>query len=450
MDLADYTAVLRRRWLALVICILAGIGGGYYSGHHGAKVYRATATTFLNVPNSGQTINEVLAGVQVSSNLIDTYATLATSRVVAQRVVQQYQLPMSPGELQSKVTATPQKNTFIIGISVRDTDPARAASLADEVAVALSDEVAQLQANRVDPVRVDTLDKAVTPGNPISPKPTISLVLGIVLGILGGLVLAAVVEALDRSVRSSSQVDAILRAPLLAVIPNRRRDRQIVTTNEADSLGEPYRALRTSIRFLDPDHPVSTIIISSPEEGEGKTTLTANLAMAMAKAGIQVIVVDADLRHARLGEVFGVETGAGLTSVVTGDLPLADALQESGENLRILATGPLPPNPSEILGSVRVAEIVAELGTMAETVLIDAPPILPVTDAVVLSTQCDGMMLVARHGKTRRAALAAAKRQVETVHTHLLGYVYNGAPRQPGSGYYYEYTRQGDPAAARH
>ena len=425
MGLAGYVDILRRRWIALVVCVLVGLGGGLYSGHHGAKVYQATARAIVNTPAS-QVLSEAFAGAQLTSSLTSTYATLASSQVVAARVVSKLGLPESAGQLRGHIHAAVVPNTYIIAITVSDTDPVKAAKVANAASVALGDEVSELRSGRTDAVSVDPLDQAGVPSVPTSPRPGIDLAIGLALGVLAGILLVAVMEALDRRVRSTRQSDSLLHVPLLGIVPNRKSN-AIVTLDERDLSGEPYRTIATSLRFLNGGPSARTIVITSPEEGEGKSTITANLAVALASAGLQVIAVDSDLRRGRLSHLFSVDTGRGLTSVISGEANLVDVLQQWHPNLRVLSTGPLPPNPSGLLGSVAAAETVTALGELADIVLIDGAPLLPLTDTLVLSTQTDGIVLAVRHEKTTRPSLVAAKRQMELVTVPLLGYVYTGS-----------------------
>jgi polysaccharide biosynthesis transport protein len=426
VGLAGYVDILRRRWIPLVLCVLVGLGAGLYEGHHGAKVYQATSRAIVNTPAS-PILQEALAGAQLTNSLTATYATLASSQVVAKRVVDDLGLPESAGQLRGSVHATVVPNTFIIAISASDTDPTKAANVANAVAKALGDEVSELRSGSKDDVSVKPLDQAGVPSTPTSPRSGVDLAVGLALGLLAGILLVAAMEALDRRVRSTRQADNLLNAPLLGVVPNRKSN-AIVALDEQDLAGEPYRAIATSLRFLNGGPSARTVVISSPEEGEGKSTLTANLAVALASAGLQVIAVDADLRRGRLSQLFGAQSRVGLTSVISGELTAAEGLQQWHPNLRVLPTGPLPPNPSGLLGSQAAADTVAALGEMADIVLIDGAPLVPLTDTLVLSTQTDGVVLAVRHERTTRPSLVAAKRQMELVTVPLLGYVYTGNP----------------------
>jgi len=426
VGLAGYVDILRRRWIPLVVCVLVGLVAGLYEGHHGPKVYQATSRAIVNTPAS-QVLSEALAGAQLTNQLTTTYATLASSEVVAQRVVDDLGLPESAGQLRGSVHAAVVPGTFIIAISASDTNPAKAAQVANAVGKALGEVVSDLRSGNKEDVNVKPLDQAGVPRIPTSPRSGVDLAVGLALGILAGILLVAAMEALDRRVRSTRQADDLLQAPLLGVVPNRKSN-AIVALDERDPAGEPYRSIATSLRFLNGGPSARTVVISSPEEGEGKSTVTANLAVALASAGLQVIVVDADLRRGRLSQLFGAESGVGLTSVIGGELTAEKALQQWHPNLRMLPTGPLPANPAGLLGSQAAADTVAALGELADIVLIDGAPLLPLTDTLVLSTQTDGVVLAVRHDKTTRPSLVAAKRQMELVTVPLLGYVYTGDP----------------------
>jgi capsular exopolysaccharide synthesis family protein len=424
-----------------VLCLLAGISGGYYKGHHSQKVFQATARTIVTQPNVVGVSNQLTAA-QLSSQFLGTYARIATSRSVATKVVEALQLPDSPGAIQGRLSASLEPSTYIIDISAVDGDPARARSLADTAAVALAERVAELEKGKQAPIQAQVLDRADLPGVPISPKPRQDLLLGIVLGLVGGIAVLSAMEALDRTLKTPAQGETSFGAPLLALVPKRRSRSSglVVSGRDADVESEPYRALRTAVQFTDPDVSMRTILVTSASPGDGKTTTTANLALALAAAGERVVVVDADLRRASLANVFGIEGAVGLSSLVLRTVELDDTLQEWTERVTVLPSGrPLPPNPSELLGSRFMSHLLEELAARFDVVLIDTPPILPVTDAVALSTQVDGVLVVARHGKTQRGQAAEARRRLEAVGAHVIGFVLNAVPARESAGYYADY-----------
>ena len=442
MDLAHFLAIWRRRWFALILCVAAGAGAGYYRGHHTPSLYQATSRSLIQQPNTGPVIQQLNAA-QLASQFIGTYAKIAQSRAVATKVVTALDLPESPAGIQGRISATIEPATYIIDISATDGDPARAQSLANTAAVALAELISELEAGKPDPASVKLLDSADLPGLPISPKPTNDLVLGLLLGTVLGVALIATLEALDRSIKTSSQGDAAFLAPLLALIPKRRGRGAGLILSGTGTEGEPYRALRTAVQFANPDVPLRTILVTSASAGEGKTTTAANLALALAASGDRVVIIDADLRRARLAGLFGLEGAVGLSSLVLRTAELDDALQDWNEQLTLLPSGrPLPPNPSEVLGSQFMTHVLNELAPRFDVVILDTPPVLPVTDAVALAALVDAVLLVARHGSTHRAAAAETRRRLDAVGAHVIGYVLNAVPARESTGYYADYHYQ--------
>lgn len=203
---------------------------------------------------------------------------------------------------------------------------------------------------------------------------------------------------------------------------------------------EAYRILRTNLQFASPDEQLQTLLITSAGPDEGKSTITANLASSLAQAGHQVIAVNGDLRRPALHQFFQVRNTVGLTSVLVGQTTLESALQETMvPRVRVLAAGPLPPNPSELLGSRRMQALMRELRQQADIVLIDSPPVIAVADAGILARLVDGCLLVVSIGKTPRDLALAAKEQLEQVGARVLGVVANGVERAAGGYYYYYY-----------
>jgi capsular exopolysaccharide synthesis family protein len=453
VDLATYLSVLRRRALPLLLCVVAGLAGGIQITRTTPESYLATARALVTLPPSEQTQNtgQQLAGSQLSANLVPTYAQIATSRSVAQKVIQQLDLPLGVGALQAKIAATQQPETLIINITAQDRDPLRAASLADAVTQALAERVNELETGRTSRVQVQLLDHAQAPTTPASPRPRLNVALGLALGLAAGLLLVALLETLDRSVKTSTQGDAAFAAPLLGIVPLRRRSRrELVVAEEGTIESEPYRALRTAVRFTDPDSDLRTLLVTSATPGDGKTTTTANLALALAAGGETVVVIDADLRRAKLAGVFGLEEAVGLSSLVLRTATLDEALQHWRENVWVLPSGrPLPPNPSEVLGSHFMSDVLAELAQRFDVVLIDTPPVLPVTDAVALSTQVDAVLMVARYGATHRGPAAEARRRLDAVGAHVIGYVLNAVPGRETGAYYADYRYDYDKPSRR-
>jgi succinoglycan biosynthesis transport protein ExoP len=449
VELTAYLAVLRRRAVAVLLCVVAGLAGGIYLGVAPAKVYAATSQVFVSLPASG-TVEDQLASTQISTAYVATFARIATSVDVGQRVVATLHLPLSASTVAGEISATQETGTFLIDIKASDGDPVRAAAIANAAADALGDVVATFKSPGAADVTVDTVDRASVPTTQVSPHPKTDTALGLVVGLLVGLALAGLLEALDRTVKTSAQASDLTAAPLLGLLPRRRGGLGAGTQDAShDVASEAYRSLRTAVRFLDPDHPLRTILVTSASPGDGKTTTAANLAIALARGGERVIVVDCDLRRAGLGHFFGLESAVGVTSILRRQVRLRDAIQTWSPSLRVLPSGPLPPNPAEILGSEAMAHLLDQLALEADVVIIDSPPVLPVTDAVVLATQVDGVLIVGRHGKTLRSALAETSRRLNSVGSDVAGVVLNGVPTSEAREYYVEYVYQEQPVVKR-
>lgn len=200
----------------------------------------------------------------------------------------------------------------------------------------------------------------------------------------------------------------------------------VTLSHPRSPVAEAYRSLRTNLEFSSLDEPLRTMVVTSPAPEAGKSTVLANLAVVVAQAGKQVILVDCDLRRPSLHDVFGVSNGTGLTTVILDDATAALPLREVGvAGLRLLSTGPQPPNPAELLGSRRMAELVKTLREQADMVLFDAPPVIAVTDAAILASRVDGVLLVLNAGVTRREHAERARAALDKVNARLVGTVLN-------------------------
>jgi capsular exopolysaccharide synthesis family protein len=370
---------------------------------------------------------------------------------VTDAVRNQLHLDLTSAQIAAEVTADNPLDTVLLNLHVRDTDPARAAAIANAVADQFGKLVNDLetpQGSATSPVKVSTVQNASVPSAPVAPNKKVDIALGLLLGLALGIGIAVLLDVLDTSVKSAEDLEAISESAVLGVIgfdSEAAKSPLIVQTDPHSPRAEAFRQLRTNLQFVDIDHPVKSIVITSSIPQEGKSTTTANLAITLAQAGLKVVLVEADLRRPKLMQYLGVEGAVGVTSVLIGRVSLDDALQPWGNgSLMVLPSGPTPPNPSELLGSQGMAELISALESRADIVLVDAPPLLPVTDAAVLAKICDGALLIVRHGVTSREQVARAVESLRVVDAHLIGNVLNMAPAKGpdayGYGYAYRYT----------
>ena len=299
-------------------------------------------------------------------------------------------------------------------------------------------------------------EPAVIPEIPIRPRTFTNTLLAIVIGAMLAVGAAFLAEYLDDTVKTADDVTRVTGLSTLGAIA-RLKDaggtRQLIAwlkTKAPES--EAYRTLRTNIQFSSVDKPIKTLLVTSSSPGEGKSTTTANLAVVMAQTGQNVIVVDTDLRRPVLHKVFEVPNNAGLTTALLAgeDANLEAHLQSTDiDHLSVLTSGPIPPNPSELLGSHRMAHLVGALSQLADLVIFDSPPVLAVTDAAVMARQVDGVLLVADAGRTKEHALASAAAELQKTGGNLLGVALNRLDVRRGYNYYYYYYYSDDETGER-
>lgn len=322
-----------------------------------------------------------------------------------------------------------------------------------QLRTSLSSQQAALRV-RLDALQVDkalsnggaqVVTPASTPSAPFVPTPRRNAMLGALLGLMIGVGLAFLLEHLNESVMGQEDFERALPGiPVVGLVPlvadwKSREDTQLVSIKEPTSpAAEAYRILRTSIQFLGLDRELHLVQITSAGAQEGKSTTLANLAVAFAGSGLRTVAVCCDLRRPRLHKFFNMSNEIGFTSVLCGDAPLAEALQPvpGQDRLFLLASGPIPPNPAEVLSSPRTTKLLKNIAAYADVVLIDSPPVLPVTDALVLSQQVDSTVLVSAAGVTTRKAVHRAAEMLKRVEAPVIGAVLNGVSQESGYGEY--------------
>ncbi len=308
---------------------------------------------------------------------------------------------------------------------------------------------------------ISVVEPAGLPQQPISPNvmETVLLAAAIGLGVaVGGVVL---IEYLDDTLKTPDEAARLTQLPVLGTIARiegeRYSDKLIVHQQPLSTIAEAYRVLRTNVRFSFVDRPMRTLLVTSPGPTEGKSVNLSNLGVAMAQSGLRVILIDTDLRRPVLHKIFGVSNSEGLSNaLLASDSSALSYLRDTEvENLRLLPSGPLPPNPAEVLGSERMGGVIEELLVEAELLLFDSPPALVVTDAAVLAARMGegGVLVVTDTGKTRRGMARRTVEELQRVHARLLGVIVNRVSDRPGGEYYYSYYRdrpEGDAERASH
>jgi len=298
---------------------------------------------------------------------------------------------------------------------------------------------------------VDVAQEAQAPTAPVRPRTATNTALAAVVGALLALGTAFLIEYLDDTIKSPDDIEQVAQAPtlgLIARIEGGEPAQKLVTANTPRSpISEAYRVLRTNIQFGSVDKPLSSLLVTSGNPTEGKSTTAANLAVVLAQSGKRVVLVDSDLRRPVQHKYFGLSNNRGLTTaLLDGHVPVEEHLQSTEiENLRVMSSGPLAPNPAELLGSQRMAQVLDELKQHADVLVLDSPPLMVVTDPVLLARQVDGTLVVADAGNTRRAVLARALDALRAANARLLGVALNRITpsRSDTYQYYYYYSSDG-------
>ena len=458
MELRDYIRVLRKGWLLILLLAVIGVGAaGAYSVVR-APIYTADAKVFVNTQTSSSA-SDLLQGQNYSQDRITTYAGLVTTPSVLQPVIVGLHLHTTSGALAKQISATAALNTTLLEITATDTDPKQAADIANATAESLTNVVQTLETTDADqnvsPVKLSRVQDAVVPLTPTSPNIPLNLALGLLVGLALGVAIAVLRETLDTRVRTEHDVEAISSAPVVGGItydPKTADRPLIVAEDPLSTRAEAFRTLRTNLQFLNAGEDVDvdasdavtttrrgrSFVMTSSLAQEGKSTTTANLGLALASTSSNILVVDADLRRPKLASYMGLEGAAGLTDVLLGRVELGDVVQRWGKtSLFVLPAGRVPPNPSELLGSKRMAKLVEMLEEQFDYVLYDAPPLLPVTDAAVLSKLTTGALVVVAAGRTHKNQLKAALALIEQVGTKVGGIIMTMVPTKGPDAYAY-------------
>lgn len=445
MELKDYLRILRRNWIVVVACTLIGLLCAGAASFLTRPNYISETKLFVALQNSAS-VSELQQGNVFTQARVQSYVETVGTPSVLQPVIDSLSLETTPALLSQKITANSDANTVLISISVSDESPVQAAAIAQAVGSSLVrtvDELERPSRGSTSPVKLSIVTPAIAPTTPSSPNARLNLILGFLAGTTAGVVAAVLRSILDTRVRGEADLRRTTDAPLLGGISfdaEAAKKPLITQTAPQSPRAESFRQLRTNLQFAHVSHESKTVLMTSTLPGEGKSTTATNLAIALAQAGQSVALVDADLRRPMIAEYLGLERSAGLTTALLGKADIDDLLQPWGsDNLYVLASGQVPPNPSELLGSDKMKQLITRLEDAFDAVIIDAPPLLPVTDAAVLAQQVGGVVLVVGAQKVRTPDLEKSLASLEMVNADILGVVLNRLPSKGPDSYAYSY-----------
>ncbi|MCI0159346.1 polysaccharide biosynthesis tyrosine autokinase [Leifsonia shinshuensis] len=442
MNSKKYGQAFRRFWYVVVIATIVGAIAGYGLSQLATPVYTATSSLYFSLSFAG-TATDLSQGATYTQNQMLSFAQLAESPAVLQPVIDDLNLAETPAQLASAITVSTPQNTVILQIAVADTSPKQAAAIANAVAANLSSTVEQIapkSATDRATVTVRVIAHAAVPDAASSPNIRLNVLSGLLLGLIVGALIVVLRETFDTRVHNAETAVEVAKAPLVGSIPRERGSHPgLVLVESPLSVGsEAYRQLRSNLEFVTLGSPNRAIVVTSSVPGEGKSIISANVAMALAETGQRVLLIDADLRRPMIATYSGLAGAAGLTSVLAGRAEFEEVVQRWGEGeLYVLASGPIPPNPSELLSSRRMADLLARLRTEYDTVVIDTAPLGSVADASILARQVDGALVVVDRTQVRRQQLAQTIDSLEKSGAAVLGIVLNRIHTRGQRGAYY-------------
>ncbi len=438
MNIQDFLKLLRTRWISICVVALTTVAAATAVTLLTTPQYQANTRLFVST-TTHSSVSEAYQGNKFSQERVGSYAELIMGRTLAQRTIDKLALDMDAETLQAKISASTKLDTVLINVEVMDESPVRARDIANT----LSDEFVQLVRELETPesgapsdARVVVEQRASIPENPVTPKATRNIAVGLLLGIALGIGLAVLRDLLDNTIKSREVLEEISGTGVAGSIPldkERAKDAAISFDVENSGISEAFRKLRTNLQFLAVDKKPRVIVVTSSMPSEGKSTTAINIALSLAEADHNVVLVDGDLRRPMLHNYLDLVGTVGFSTVLSARATLDDALQKTRfPGLTVLTSGPVPPNPSELLGSQAAKNVLTELRSRYDYVIVDSTPLLAVTDAAILAASADGALIMARYGRTKRDQLAQAVGSLRDVGATLLGAVLTLLP-PPGS-----------------
>ncbi len=505
MELEQYFAVIRK-WLWLIVaCVLVAAVSSYLGTLQMPRIYQATTTVMVGQVLKQR--NPDTQDLFLSQQLAQTYADMVRRRPILEGVAEVLGLDYVPSAEDVSARQVPGTQLLEIVVRDTHPERARAvadmiayqlilqsptesgeehqrqafvqAQLEDlesriqETQDEIGEEQARLESANIAALQhklsnyqstyaslllavqggvnyISVVEPATTPTVPISPRVGETVMLASAIGLILAVGGAFLIEYLDDTIKTPDDVTRTADLPTLAGIARIEGEtypeKLIAVRHPLSPIVETYRLLRTNLQFSSVDKPTRTLMVTSPGPTEGKSVTLANLAVVMAQSGLRVVAVDADLRRPVLHKIFSLPNNRGLSDAILQPNPqVSEHLQATEvENLWVLVSGPLPPNPAELLGSERMGAIIEELKGQVDMVLLDSPPSLVVADAVILGTRVDGVLLVNDVGRTRRSEARQGAEEFRRVRANLLGVVLNRLSRRRGDYHYYHYYQSED------
>lgn len=461
MTIADSLQIVRKHLASAIISFVVVFAAVAAVTFIMPPKYTATAEVFATYAGQSgetQTTNDMSSGANYLNTQITTYPELVKTEAVLQPVIKDLGLDMTTTDLAGVVTATNPPNTFMVDISAEVGDPQQAADIANSVAKNLADQISSdlynnSSSSNGSPIKLTVVQKAQTPTSQSSPNIPLYLAVGLIFGIIVGVGVALLRDILNTKVDSTDDVRELTHASSLGTVPQATildDSRPVIVAQPAGSEAEEFRRIRTNLSFLTTTATQGhgrLLVISSTNPSEGKTTVSANVAVALAEEGKSVLFIDADLRHPSVAHKLGIEGHVGLSHVLSRQASPADVIQKYWKpNLHIMPAGKRPANASILLNSDLMKEMVERALTQYDYVIIDTAPLSVASEATVFGRMAGGLVLVTGKGVVEKKELENTATALQAAEVPILGFIFNFAdPKKIHSkNYYYYYYEDGN------
>ncbi|MBM7807000.1 receptor protein-tyrosine kinase [Geodermatophilus bullaregiensis] len=434
MGLREAWSAIRATWWAPVLGLLLGATSVFGFTLTQPREYVSHTQFFVSTTEAAPTVDAYSSSLFAQGQAA-SYAELVTGSRTADLVIDALGLDMTSAEFSAKIAASVVPNTVLLDVSVTDSSPERARDIARTIGQEFPDLATQLEpsVNGESPVQLTVVDAAEMPTGPASPQVVRDSALGAAAGLLLGVLVALVRDLLDRTVRNSDEASSAARAPVIGVVlkDSTLEKQHTIDRARASRAVNGYLQLRNNLQHLGGDEPPRVIMVSSAVAAEGRTTVVVNLGLALVRSGHKVAVIEADFHRPRLDQYLEMESGPGLSDVLTGQADLDAVLRRYGDgNLSVLGVGLSRHDNGDLLASSEMTAVVEKLRGANDFVIIDAPPVLPVGEVAGLAAMVDGVVLCIRYGKTRKAQLERASATLRRVDSAILGCVVTAAPEK--------------------
>lgn len=435
ISIREIVDVLKEYWkMILVITLCATVLSGFITFFVIKPQYDASTKIFIGKEEAEeQDYNE--SDIEMYQKLMKTYIEIIKTRDLIEKALGRVHSNLTANQVLGRLTVTNITDTQIIEIKFKYKDPV----VAKEIIEAITEELITVSNSLVFNGSIRVVDHVSIPHTPVSPNKNINILLSILLGIIISVAIAFLREYMNNTYKNAEQLEQELKIPVIGSIKIRKGEKNngyFLETSAQSIAMESYRTLRTNIQYSSIDNKFKVIVVTSSDHGEGKTTISGNLALCLAAEERKVILLDCDLRNPSIHKAFGLSNDIGISDVIVEKADISTAMQCFNNNLTILTSGKLPPNPSDILGSNFMVELLEKLKEDFDYLVIDTPPIQAFADAQILSAKADGTILVVRSEKTSKDLVHNTINIIKKVNSKIIGIVINGLKVEKNNYYH--------------